>query len=235
MEVGALELARVYRLAHAPLTFKRLAAGIGFAYAPLPGRDGLLDPDRRMILLAAGQAKSRQRFTLAHEVMHQLLREDAELLSVLHEIYEGDALEVVLERLCNLGAAEILLPGVAVDRALDERGANPRLVPELAGRFSVSEAVVLVALAARLFNPSVAMVAGYRPLRLLEVQSRGLRRVATGVRVPDNHVLSEVYQTGLPRSGSAALPGGGPRMSFSAALVDGRVYVLFWRLGAAPR
>lgn len=214
-----------YRREHQPLTPDRLAAGIGFSWreAPLAGRDGLLEPLSRTILVAAGQAPTRQRFTLAHEVMHHLIESDGDFLSDLHEAYEGRGLEVALERLCNLGAAEMLLPGEVVTGAVREAGPNPRLVWGLAGRYAVSEAAAAVALS-RALGPA-AQVSVWGGKRLELYYASGAAAPPRGLLLPSRHPLSEVRQSGLPYRGRLDLPGGG-RGEAWAREHNGRVYVV---------
>lgn len=226
LEARVLELAARYRKRHAPLTPDRLAAGIGFSWrtASLAGRDGLIDSARRTILVAEGQHPRRQRFTLAHEVMHRLIEEDGDVLSDLHEAYAGAELERALERLCNLGAAEMLLPRAEVVQALAQHGPNPRLIWELAGRFAVSEPVAAVALASALGPGSLAAVFGGRPLVVYFAFGAGAP--ASGAVLPRDHPLAIVQETGLPHRGALELPGGGRQQRAWARPWRGRVYLL---------
>ena len=220
-----LELAAEYRRLQQPLTPDRLAAGIGYSWreAPLAGRDGLLEPASKTILLAAGQPATRQRFTLAHEVMHHLIENDGDLLSDLHDAYEGRALETALERLCNLGAAEMLIPGELVTRQAAAAGPNPRLVWELAGRHGVSEAAAAVALSRALGPEAQVSIWGGRPLELYF--AAGAAAASPGLVLPPRHPLSEVRQSGLPYRGWLDLPGGG-RGQVWARLRRGKVYAV---------
>ena len=225
LEERVLELAAAYRRHNRPLTPARLAAGIGYRWreAPLAGRDGLLEPRSRTILVAAEQSPARQRFTLAHEVMHHLIEQDGELLSELHEAYEGRALEAALERLCNLGAAEMLLPRQELRRALAQAGPNPRLVWELAGRHGVSEAAAAVGLAAALGPRAQVAVWGGRPLRLYF--AFGAAAPARGLVLAADHPLAAVASTGLPLREAMELPGGGAGRAWVRPW-RGRVYVV---------
>jgi len=233
LEERVLALAARFRAENAPLTPDRMAAGIGFCWrrAPLAGRDGLLDPSRRTILVAAEQSPRRQRFTLAHEVMHHLIEQDGDILSDLHEAYAGPALEQALERLCNLGAAEMLLPGAEVARALAAAGPNPRLVWELADRFGVSEPAAAVALARALGPASLAAAFGGRPL--VCYYAFGAGSPPRGAALPPDHPLAGVRDTGLPFRGPLPLPGGARAVSAWARLRRGRVYLLAVEVEAA--
>ena len=220
-----LELAAAYRYLHRPLTLDRLAAGVGYSWreAPLAGRDGLLEPASKTILLAAGQPATRQRFTLAHEVMHHLIENDGDLLSDLHDAYEGRALETALERLCNLGAAEMLIPGEQVARQAADAGPNPRLVWELAGRHGVSEAAAAVALSRALGPEAQVSIWGGRPLELYF--AAGAAAPQKGLLLPDRHPYVEAKSSGLPYRGRLDLPGGGAAEVWVRPRAD-RVYVV---------
>jgi len=219
------ELAARFRQQHRPLTPDRLAAGIGFSWrvAPLAGRDGLLERRSRTILVAAGQAPSRQRFSLAHEVMHYLIETDGDLLSDLHDTYEGRQLETALERLCNLGAAEMLLPQEVVARELSAAGPNPRLVWELAASHGVSEAAAAVALSSLLGPEAQVAIWGSWPLELYFAS--GALAPRRGLVLPERHPLSEVKQSGLPFKGMLDLPGGGRGLAWARPHA-GRVYLV---------
>lgn len=225
LEARVLERAAAFRERHAPLTPDRMAAGVGFRWrtAAIAGRDGLLDAASRTILVAEGQSPRRQRFTLAHEVMHRLIEQDGELLSDLHEAYEGPALERALERLCNLGAAEMLLPRAEVERAL-AAGPNPRLIWELAERFGVSEPAAAVALVGALGPGALAAVFGGRPLAVYFAFGAGAP--ARGTVLPAEHPLAAVRAAGLPHRGALVLPGGARAERAWARPWRGRVYLL---------
>jgi len=220
-----LQRAADYRRRVAPLTPQRLAAGIAYQWrrAPLAGRDGLLDPASKTIVVAAEQAPVRQLFSLAHEVMHYLIENDEELLSDLHEAYEGRRLEAALEQLCNLGAAEMLLPQRSVLDSLAESGANPRLIWELAARHAVSQATAAVALTTSLGDDSLAAIWGGRPMSLFF--GAGLCAAPRGAVLPPNHPLNEVASSGLPHRGPLKLPGSSARSAWARAY-RGRVYLL---------
>ena len=108
--------------------------------------DGLLSKTasgRYVVSLRKGQSESRRRFTLAHELGH---------LIVHHVIGEGrsEASDGALscrdgtiedreeEGLCDILAAEILMPGIQFRRVMEEQGVNAQKIPDLARRFGVS-------------------------------------------------------------------------------------------------
>lgn len=231
-----LELARAYRKAQAPLTPERLIGGIGanLAYTRLPsGQDGAFDFGTHTILIAEGQAPKRQRFTLAHEVMHYLIYQDDDLLSDLHEVYGGDDLETQLEALCNLGAAEMLLPREAVEAGIAKRGQSPKLIPELAQGHQVSEEVAIIALAERGPSPSLVLVAGGKPMRVFfsAKSEKIFDRVRREAPVSKDHPLAVALETALPYKGKAPLPGQRTPYALEAFPKGGRVYAVFKELG----
>lgn len=228
-------MARDYRLAHAPLTAERLVRGIGvsLSYAKLPeGKFGAFIEEQQRIVIDQDSPPKRQRFTLAHEVMHHLIRHDADILSDLHEEFEGERLEAQLEALCNLGAAEMLLPGEVVEAAIAKKGQNPRLIPELAELHQVSEEVVIIALAERGPVPSLVLMAGARPLRVFfsAKHERIFDRVSRGAAIHRDHPMAVALETGLPYKGKASLPGHATLYGLEAYPKAGRVYAVFREL-----
>ncbi|MCS7057784.1 MAG: ImmA/IrrE family metallo-endopeptidase [Meiothermus sp.] len=227
-----LELARTYRRAQAPLTPARLVDGVGvrLAYGRLPeGRFGAWMPEQNLILLDPQAPPRRQRFTLAHEVMHLLIQQDHDLLSELHEAYAGGELERELEALCNLGAAEMLLPGEVVDAAIARRGQSPRLVLELAEQHKVSEEVAIIAMAERGPVPSLVLVAGGRPLRVY-FSARHPRipdRLPRGLGFRRDDPLVVAVETGLPQKAASRLPNHSQPYWLEAYPKGGRVYGVY--------
>jgi len=230
-----LELAQHYRQNQAPLTAERLIGGIGAAlkYTRLPdGQDGAFDFGSHTILIAEGQAPKRQRFTLAHEVMHYLIHQDDDLLSELHETFEGSKLESELEVLCNLGAAEMLLPREVVEAGIAKRGQSPKLISELAEQHQVSEEVAVIALAERGPSPSIVLMAGGKPMRVFfsAKSQRIFDRIRRNVAIPKDHPLAVALETALPYKGKAPLPGHGTMYALEAFPKGGRVYAVFKEL-----
>ena len=225
------QLAEAYRREHAPLTLERLAGGIGASYqiANIMS-DGMLEFERKKIVLADGQSPKRQRFTMAHEVMHYLIRADDEVLSELHENFDGEDLERELEALCNLGAAEMLLPSQTVEAGLQKRGQSPRLIPELAEMHQVSEEVVAIALANRGVRPSLVLFAGGKPVKVYFSSKHPDFRAPVLPRdmvIAKDHPLSDALITGLAFKGQAPLPGLSKLYALEAYPKAGRVYGVY--------
>lgn len=93
------------------------------------------------VLLTRHAGHTRLRFTLAHEICHTFFYEFVpEIKFAPHPI---DPFE---ERLCNLGAAELLMPAAAVERNASQRPICMQSLCELASEFSVSIAAMFVRL-----------------------------------------------------------------------------------------
>lgn len=231
------QLAQQFCLAHAPLTPQRLAAGIGMGVVlvPLPpGQDGVLDLENQQILIAQDQNPRRQRFTLAHEVMHYLIRHDDEVLSLLHELYQGPQLETQLEALCNLGASELLLPTEVLQKALGQQGIRARLIHRLAEQHQVSEEAVAVALSEYHRQELLILICGGQPLQVWFASKTSLfvPRPSRGDEIPAQHPLVEAQQTNLPFRGRAPLPAGGPLHPIDIWVAGSRVYAIYHPIAA---
>lgn len=149
------ELAEMYARGLPGLDTHSLMSGLDarLTFLPMGDRDGAYDPEHRVVLINSRVRPERQRFTLAHEISHALLLGDDDLLSDLHDAYEGERLEQVIETLCNVGAAALLMPGTLVDEVLARFGPSGRALAELARRADVSASSALYALAERTAAP----------------------------------------------------------------------------------
>ena len=100
----------------------------------LPFEGGLLRlPDGELVIkLNAQSSFVRQRFTLAHEVAHLLLRTEP--------AFRGNRKsDVYLERACDVIAAELLMPSAeAADFVRDLGSPSPEKLSTIASRYSVS-------------------------------------------------------------------------------------------------
>lgn len=107
---------------------------------PLPiGNDGLL-ADRHIVVSDRVTWPPRREFTVFHEIVHYLLDEDGELIEHFTAMYRKDAAayQQELERCCNLGAAEFLLPQERVYEVIRREGFKVALVDHLASQHGAS-------------------------------------------------------------------------------------------------
>jgi hypothetical protein len=112
----------------------------------LTGSDGLLSatPSGTYIAtLRKGQSASRKRFTLAHEIGHAIVfrsvgLRNAALDSSQLRCKSGTADEREEERLCDIIAAELLMPRQQFAQVMDRIGVSASTIPEIAQLFGVS-------------------------------------------------------------------------------------------------
>jgi hypothetical protein len=120
--------------------------------------DGLIEPkggtykDGFKMRLRRGQAERRLRFTKAHEICHTFFYELAPELKF--RPHRNDPVE---EQLCNIGAAELLMPLVSVTTEACSMPVSIESLMVLARRFDVSASAMLVRLRqARLWHCELA-------------------------------------------------------------------------------
>lgn len=212
------ELAREFASRQPVLEPHALAEGLGarLAYTDLGERDGAYDPEHSVILINQTHSPQRQRFTLAHEVSHALLLGDEDLLSDLHDAFEGDALEQAIETLCNVGAATILISDEELRGAVERHGASGAAIADVARRADVSAAVALYALADFVKTPTVfAVCTGgqnrtgqHRPLVVQSSASTVSMRYSLrpGTPIPEGHPIDTAFRTGLPIEEASYFP-----------------------------
>ncbi|HEX8494456.1 MAG TPA: ImmA/IrrE family metallo-endopeptidase [Pyrinomonadaceae bacterium] len=85
----------------------------------------------------------RSRFSVAHEIVHALIIRmlgDSRLIATLDETDEAYN---ELERVCNVGAAELLMPSTMMRKSLKETGVSPIALLTLYDRFLVSREAML--------------------------------------------------------------------------------------------
>jgi IrrE N-terminal-like domain len=128
-----------------PVDLRQIAQMLGLAVEEQNVQaDGLLadwpGPRPRIILRRVPASTSislmkRQRFTLAHEIGHFVIREELRARTRLSRFGLEDPDE---ERLCNEFAAELLMPSGNLGRDLEYFGVGAKTVLRLAERYAVS-------------------------------------------------------------------------------------------------
>lgn len=95
------------------------------------GREGAALADAIKLDPTAGMP-ARRNFTFYHEIVHHVLRDHDELYSIINDQYESeDPFHAIQERLCNVGAAEFLLPRGTVTAAYEKHGYSVSLIDQL--------------------------------------------------------------------------------------------------------
>lgn len=202
--------------------------GISLKYLPMQDRDGVYDPEHRVILINSRVRPERQRFTLAHEISHALMLQDDDLLSDLHDVFEGERLEEVIETLCNVGAAAILIPTKLLSEMTARFGHTGRTLAELMRRADVSATVAMYTLCEVAVEPmmytfcacinasetsSVASARVPSSFRTLPLQVRvssnsvGLRyNLSAGTHIPEDHPIDRALRTGVQIEEKSYIP-----------------------------
>jgi Zn-dependent peptidase ImmA (M78 family) len=109
--------------------------------APFDGTLRMLTSGKFLILLNAAASVERKRFTLAHEIAHTFYYKDLKLHMERH--CGAATFDSEEERLCDIGAAELLMPSTHFGRDLKEGrkiqgSVTPQLIRTLAVRYQVS-------------------------------------------------------------------------------------------------
>lgn len=194
--------------------------GIALKFMPMGDRDGAYDPEHHVILINSNVRPERQRFTLAHEISHALLLGDDDLLSDIHDAFEGDRLEQVIETLCNVGAAAILIPDPLLSDMVGRFGYSGRTLAELARRADVSHSTALYALAEQTPMPTLYAVCavakfadedGEAAPKALSVRVSGASpkvkySLRVGTPIPEDHLIALALETGFLMEGESYVP-----------------------------
>lgn len=174
--------------------------------------------------------RTRQLFTIYHEIVHVLIRRNDQLYSTLHDQYSSEQdFERIVERLCNVGAAEFLIPRDTVRHAIENSGFSLSLLPELMAESTASPTAICMALGLYAQHRCVAIVGRWAPTKecqtphlfvqavttepALQVEAAASSRtmtsvVARGSIIPRTHLLYATLQSdeGHVRRGAAPIP-----------------------------
>jgi hypothetical protein len=100
-----------------------------------------LKEEKKIVLNTRVQLMERLNFTFDHELMHDRIEHDDDLLSLLADAYILSE-EPMIERLCNAGAAELLMPAHDVQAMVREHGFSAGTIPLLCSRYNASSIAV---------------------------------------------------------------------------------------------
>jgi hypothetical protein len=123
--------------------------GIVIRVEPLVLDEGLYFENPPTIVLNSQIADpDRLSFTFFHEVLHHLIRQDDELYSFIDQ-HTPSAYDIndVVDKYCNLGAAEFLIPADDVGNAIKEHGFSIALVESLEAEYPASKPAITIQLA----------------------------------------------------------------------------------------
>ncbi len=203
---------------------------------------------------ATSGGRERLLFTLLHELCHHLIQTDRALLSFVEEHCPSEEdTKRTKDTLCNIGAAEMLIPAERVRQAIAERGFSISLVPELERQYPASKPAIAAQLADCATHQCVVVVCefGVRPARraldndlgvsdpdaqpeLYVVHAWSSRSFKYTVRrytvVRTDHLLAQVYRTHRITRDLAPIPFATNTrwiVECEAILYKGRVYAVF--------
>lgn len=113
-----------------------------------PDKDGAyIEQESKIVISKLVTSKERRQFTLYHELVHYLIRLDDDLYSYLHDAYSKTTdFDRTIELVCNIGAAELILPRANIRRLIDEKGFSLSLLFELCQLHPVSGPAALIQL-----------------------------------------------------------------------------------------
>lgn len=258
----ARELARRTRreISHADLRpddFEGIAQkfGLTLCWAQLPYNNPgcYLKSEKKIVLNTSVQLVERLNFTFDHELMHDRIEHDDDLLSLLADAYIQSE-ETTIERLCNVGAAEMLMPSDDVQVMVRENGFSTGTIPLLCERYNASSIAVafqmiftathhcyLVIAAPDYIVPdnNLPMLISTKPaeaqLRLVMIYTAASPiakySIKRGQIVPVDHPMCDAwYQEGEVVSCQAKLPfasGNGWDVGFDALYFRGKIFAFF--------
>lgn len=142
-----IEIIEKYKLS-VPVKVGALAAelGLGVVRSTLqPGISGQIGPSGEypagfLIKVNRHESKSRQRFTIAHEIGHYILHRERIGLGITDTVLYRSKLSSNLEVEANRFAADLIMPMIQIRKKLAEigRGIDRTVASEMAAIFDVS-------------------------------------------------------------------------------------------------
>lgn len=195
------------------------AIGLRLARRRLPDlTDGLLHEDEVVISMALQHAP-RVQYTIFHEIMHYLLERDGELYEYLTDVLADDprTFDTVIERWCQLGAAEFLLPRQTVRSVITDMGFSVQVVEKVAELTGASVVASSIQVATCAPVDCYVVVCRYgpspqwphQPTLFVEQATRRLGSqfpIARGTTIPNDHLFRAAWDSGVPQSGKTVIP-----------------------------
>jgi len=174
----------------------------------LPGTDGLLSRNR--VVVGDTLPQARVEFTIFHEIMHYLLDEDGTLIEYYTTRLRRNAraYHAAIERCCQQGAAEFVLPRARVQTTVAAEGFTPHLVGLLAERAGVSFAAAAIQLAQCAPVECYVVLCHHGPAGLVVdyAPTNGRYPLARSSPIPDDHPLARSWRAHGPAAGWSYVP-----------------------------
>jgi Zn-dependent peptidase ImmA (M78 family) len=233
--------------------------GIQLEWADLPiGEYGLYSKDERKITLSIRVTNPESgNFNFCHEFMHDCIEHYDDLLSLFADahIRPGSDYEV-MERLCNAGGAELLMPSEDVRQMMLGQGFSTSLIHDLCERFEASSIAVafqmvncashdcyLVIAEPQIVSTSVSTTATLMPMiqpddtlreQLVIIYSGASSQAKYSIKrhqiIPVDHMLYQALRTDNSVRGDAKIPfasGNGWNVPCDALEFRGKVFAFF--------
>jgi len=184
--------------------------GLRLHRAPLPGGiDGLLAGDC-VVVEETLTHRARVEFSIYHEIMHHLIEEDGTLIEYYTARLRRDdrAYHAAIERCCQQGAAEFLLPRARVQAAITVEGVAPHLVGLLADQAGVSLAAAAIQVAHCAPVECYVVLCGAGPAGLIVeyAPTNGRYPLARSSPIPADHPLARSWRAREPATGWSYVP-----------------------------
>ena len=116
--------------------------------------------------------KTRQNFSIAHEIAHTLFPEYRDQYKAHHKIGKFDPGSEV-EFLCDLGASEIIMPTPEFNRDVEKMGISLKSLERLSKRYNASLEATAIRMITTNFDSCALMVLGYshKPSELRQIEN----------------------------------------------------------------
>lgn len=115
-----------------------------FGQLSTSGEGALID---KVIVIDPLCSEERRNFTFYHELMHYYIRGDDDLLSLIHEsaaASDMNLLDQFIERLCNIGASELLIPSGEIRNFTRRYGFTTKHIPTFCEQYNASAIAVAI-------------------------------------------------------------------------------------------
>lgn len=184
-----------------------------------PGTAGMLSGRRVTVDLNTRWAP-RTEFTVYHEITHYLINEDGEIIEHLTEALRNDpaAFDREMERCCDKGAAEFLMPRARLAETISKEGFSVDLVGIIAERHGASLIASAIQLAHCAPVECYVVLCSYGSVPRSRPHRRGLYVDYAGASpsrrypltrfslVPADHVLSHARESKSFTEGKSHVP-----------------------------
>ena len=239
-------------------TFDEICSGLGLDVKEGLLPDGIDGGQKGTTIIISSRVKNqeRKRFTQFHEVTHYLIEKDGYVISEICEYTtQKDEYDRSLEHLCNIGAAEFLMPRKMFVRLYKEREFNVELIPYAARYFGSSTIATTIQLAQVAPNSCITAICehGLMPDSTASSQTHFSNAkhhsakqklhitysasspstkylLAKSTEIPTDHLINQAFSQTQPIDGDSYVPfrSGKKMPCYCEALTDGdKVYALF--------